>query len=147
MLVQVIRETSCLLNEKNEVKKDIQSLKVFLERSPLSLLPTSQSAGIDAKLTRQVLLAHLRRATGLDVMLPQALTLSRERDVPEELDDPRDEVEFWRGMPLLPVGYRGGVNTKPPGNILLKQTQIKTPLSEMITQRIQFFRIGWWRWP
>ena len=105
MLVQVIRETSCLLNEKNEVKKDIQSLKVFLERSPLSLLPTSQSAGIDAKLTRQVLLAHPQRATHLDDMLPEALALSRERDVPEELDDPRDEVESWRGMPLLPTGH------------------------------------------
>ena len=45
-------------------------------------------------------------------------------------------------MPLLPVGYRGGVNTKPLGNILLKQTQIKTLLSEMIPQRTQVFRIG-----
>ena len=47
----------------------------------------------------------------------------------EELDDPWDDVESWRGVRLLPVGYRGGVNSKPLGDILLKQTQIKTLLS------------------
>ena len=64
----------------------------------------------------------------------EALALSRKRDVPEELYDPRDEVESWRGMSFLPVGYRGGVNTKLLGNILLKQTQVQTLLAEMVTE-------------
>ena len=105
--------------------------------------PRARVSRVNAKLLGQFLLAHPQRATHLDDMLPEALALSRERDVPEELDDSRDEVESWRGMPLLPVGYRGGVDAKPLGNILLKQTQIKTLLSEMILQRTQFFRIGW----
>ena len=138
--------TSCPLNEKNEVKKDIQSLKVFLERSPLPLLPSSQRAGIDAKLTRQVFLAHPQRATHLDDLLPDALALSRQRDVPEELDDPRHEVESWRGMPLLPVGYGGGVNTKPLSNMLLKQTQIKTLLADVVSDGVQCLRIDLGKW-
>ena len=77
----------------------------------------------------------------------EALALSRKRDVPEELDDPRDEVESWRRMPLFPVGYRGCVNTELLGHFFLQEAQIKTLPSEMIPQRTQFFRIGWWRWP
>ena len=94
---------------------------------------------------REILLANPQGATEGDDTLAQTSNLDLKRRVPEELDDPRDEVESWRCMPLLPVGYRGSVNTKPLGNILLKQTQINTPLSEMIPQRTQFFRIGRWK--
>ena len=64
----------------------------------------------------------------------EALALSRKREMLKEHDDPRDEVESWRGMPLFPVGYRGSVNTNLLGNILLKQTQVQTLLAEMVTE-------------
>ena len=48
-------------------------------------------------------MAHSNRATDLYDMLPEALALLREGGVPEEPDNPWDEAESWRGMPLLPV--------------------------------------------
>lgn len=74
------------------------------------------------------------------------LPLSKDRNVPEELDDPRDQVESCRGMPLLPVDYRGGVNAKPLGNMLLEQTQIKALLADVVSDGVQCLRIDRGKW-
>jgi hypothetical protein len=109
---------------------------------PLPFLLPSQGDGIDAKLTRQVLLAHPQRAMHLDNMLPEALALSRERDVPKELDDLRYKVKAWRGAPFLPIGHRVCGNAELLSHFLLQESQIETLLSEMIPQGTQFFGTG-----
>lgn len=85
-------------------------------RLALAPFPATKGAGIYDNLTRQGLLAHPQRATHPDDMLPEALALSRKRDVPKELDGLCDESESWGSMPLHTVGYSAGVNTKPLGN-------------------------------
>ena len=50
-------------------------------------------------------------------------------------------------MPVLPIGYRVGVNTKPLGNLLLKETKFKTLLPEMIPDGSQLPWIGWRKGP
>ena len=80
-------------------------------------------------------------------MRPRALAHFRERDIPEELDDSRDEVKSWRGMPFLPVGHRVRVNTNPLGHFLLQEAQVKALLPEVVADGSHVAGIGRWKRP
>ena len=87
-----------------------------------------------------------QRATHLEDTLAKASALSGERDVSEELDDPLDEVEPWRGMPPLPVGYRAGVNAQVLSHFLLKQAQTQSLLADVVSDGVQCLRIDRGNW-
>ena len=100
-----------------------------------SSLPASQCAWINTKLPRQILLANPRGAAELHDLRPQGPTFAfiGGRHVPEELDDPRDEVESWRSTSPLPVGHRARIDTETLGYFLLKQSQIKALLAQVVS--------------
>ena len=66
--------------------------------------------------------------------------------IPEELDDPRSEPDFWLRTPLLPVRYRGGVHSNGRGNVFLEETEVETSLLEVVAQSDRVPRIYLFRW-
>jgi len=77
-ILQLILLRSTARRERTRAQKCFEFEPVPRQRVSFSTLPTSQSAGIDAKLTRHILLAHSQRATLLDDLLREALSFSKE---------------------------------------------------------------------
>ena len=119
-------------------------MKVFLEKSPLSVLPPSQGASVNTTLEGELILANTQCPAQLGDSFPKAAASIRERRVPEEFNDLRDKVKLWGGAPFLPVGHRVCFNTESVGHFLLQEAPAKALLAEMVSDGPQFPWIGRW---
>ena len=110
-------------------KNLFQASHVSFERLPFSVLPSGQSAWVNAEPAGELVLANPQGATQLDDSFSKAAASIGERRVPKELNDLRNKVKAWRGATILPIGHRVRVNTNPLGHFLLKGAKAACSLS------------------
>lgn len=111
---------------------------------PFTVLPSGQSACVNAEPEGELVLANPQGATQLDDSFSKAAAFIGERRVPKELNNLRDKVEAWRGATILPIGHRVRVNAELLGHFLLQEAQVKAFLAEVVPDGLQLPGIRWW---
>jgi len=60
--------------------------------------------------------------------------------IPEEIDDPRDEVHLGLAASGLPVADAVGIDAQKLSNLSLEEPQVESALAEVVAERFDLFR-------